>query len=86
MQKQYVAVFARIGRTENTSKLYELEEKRDRIIEQCAREQGKIMSMAENEYWTKMLPTQLASLLDSWDSNAVRAAIKLWNETHDGSS
>lgn len=69
----------RIG--SGAEKLYALEEKRDKLIQQCAEEQGRVMGFnPKHEYWTHCLPEQIASILEAFDQTATDLAVRAWLE------
>src|SRR6266480_426828 len=62
-------------------KLYALEEKRDKLIHQCAEEQGRVMGFdPKHEFWTHCLPEQIASILEAFDQTATELAAMAWLE------
>ena len=63
-----------ISRSDETEKLYRLEEKRNVAIKDCATEWAKINAVPQEEFWTQSLPQALFDLLQSFDSKAAEMA------------
>lgn len=81
--KEYIKPqFVRISLTASTNHLYEMENKRNEIIEKCAMEHGRILGFSKQEYWTHSLPHHLLSLLDSFDNKASEKACQAFLEFH----
>ncbi len=55
-------------------RLYRLEAKRTKWIEDAAKEHGKILGHEPSQYWTHSMPEQLASVLESFEKGAAEAA------------
>jgi len=77
--KYRVPTMPRIGG--GAEKLYALEERRDKLIRECAEEQGRIMGFnPKHEYWTHCLPEQIATILEAFDQTATELAVTAWLE------
>ena len=81
-EKQYKALFLRIGRSEESDRLYALEEERNTIIKKCAEEWSKLTDTPKEDYWTVAIPTALLDLLESFGVDEARAACKTFLELH----
>ena len=55
-------------------KLYALEDARSKAIKAAALEHGKILNHLESEFWSRTMPEQLASILESYERPAAIAA------------
>ena len=59
-----------IGRTQDTKKLYDLEEKRNSAIRDSTQELGDYLNHEPTDFYKKTVGESLYSLLDSYDSRA----------------
>jgi hypothetical protein len=75
-KKVYSVIPAMIGYDIDTRKLYKLEQERNDKIKECINEWLKIMKYDEKKFWTIGLPSELYSLLGSWDTEASIEAAK----------
>lgn len=71
-----------IGREDATERLYSLEHKRNVAIEAAAKELGKLLGFEDKQFWTRTLPEELYSILESYDQNAAKIAALAFLERH----
>lgn len=71
--KTYTSRPERIGRNEDTEKLYELEAKITEAIDAVV--EWRVENLGES-HWTYSLPQTLRMILDSYDTNASKVASK----------
>lgn len=55
----------------SAKKLYRLEEKRNELMSDCAREWAKANGVPESEFWTRSLPQAMFDLLNSYQVEPV---------------
>jgi sulfate adenylyltransferase subunit 1 (EFTu-like GTPase family) len=67
-----------IGRGEDTEKLYQLEEKRNKYIKLAAEELGKVLCHSGKDYWYKTMPEALLSILENFDTQASTMAAEAY--------
>lgn len=72
----------KIGRSDRTARLYQLEHDRDAFIERAAREQGRLLGIHRREFFTHALPMQLLALLDAWEPRSAQAAAAAFLQVH----
>ena len=83
LQDYEIPRLIKISLSSESEKLYDLEDKRNDIIEECAKEQGKILGFNDKQFWTHSLPYQLLALLESWDREASYRASKAYIEFYE---
>lgn len=65
-----------IGQGEATSRLYELESRRNDAISAAAEELGRVLEMKRSQFWSHLLPETLLNTLESFDKkSSIPAAI-----------
>lgn len=64
----------RIGRNDETEKLYVLEEQRSEAVKRSARELAVILGHTPEQFWTHTMPEALASVLDTYERKVSEAA------------
>jgi len=78
-EKKYTVILARIG--SDNVELYKHEEQIRINIEKATKELMRIAGIPENEYWTKGLPSEIFSILESYDSKAMKEACLKYLQT-----
>lgn len=71
---------------DGATKLYKLEQQRNDIIKDCAREQGRILGYDASAFWTHSLPEQLLSVLGAFDRPAAILAAQAFLERNQPTS
>lgn len=61
-------------------KLYKLEARRNQLLEDCAKEQGRILGHDPKQFWTHSVPEMLLSVLTSWERDAAILAAQAFLE------
>jgi len=67
-----------VGKNEETERLYELEEERDKAFKAAAKELQKIMKF--KHFWQVAVPEALLSMLEGWDHNAAALGAQAYLE------
>lgn len=70
-----------ISHGKDTDRLYELEDKRNDLIQKCAKEWAKIMDIPPKEYWNTAVPQALHDTLSSFAPKYSIAAVIGYLET-----
>lgn len=70
----------RIGR--NARALYAAEEAARGTVKTAARELGKVLGHAPEQFWTHSLPEALLALLENFDTNAALLAAEAFLRSH----
>ena len=83
-KEEYKVMKIRIGKTEETKRLYALERERNDKVMECAREWSKLVKVDEKDFWTIAISTALYDLLDSIDHKAGLVACKKFLEENRG--
>ncbi len=63
-------------------KLYDLEERRRKIIDQCAKEWAKVAEVPETEFWTRSLPQALFDMLNAYQVESALVAAEGFLKQH----
>lgn len=74
MSKEYIAKLEHISRKDDP-KIYDLEDKINKVIEEIIKHR---VEKYKEDFWKEALPTTLFVILDHWDTEAVKAAIKTY--------
>lgn len=69
-----------VGRSAATAKLYRSEADRNDAIRAAGRELGKVLGHSEEEFWSRTMPEELRSVLDSFSPRMVRVVVEAWLE------
>jgi len=78
MDKNYYVLRGKIRYGPDTKKLYSLETSITKAIRIATQELSEVLAIPKEKYWTVALPTELYSVLDSYDRFAVKAAVEAW--------
>jgi len=73
-KKVILPSLTRIGKTDESVGLYELEERLQSTLEACAREWLTFMNLSQDEFWNRGIPQALFDALTGYGSVASEAA------------
>lgn len=68
------------AKAKGTSALFVKEDLALEAVLAAARELGTVLGHSREEFWNRTLPEAILSLLNSFETETVRAAVEVWRE------